>query len=240
MNQRTWVIIGATSVIAEQFAHLVAAEGHPLRLVGRNQDQLDIIANDIKLRYQVPCEVLVIDMTSGPEKLLEALKSADGELDLLLAQSDMTANADLTDTNIADVIQINIHSSAVYIHEYLSRQQKQHNLIYISSVAGCRGRSRNSFYGATKKAIEVYLEGLMQEAKSSQRICIARLGLIDTRQTYGMDMPFKAGSPKLCAVACLQSLRKNKRAFYFPWFWRIIMGIICSLPYFIFKKLAGK
>ena len=62
MIQRTWVIIGATSIIAEEFAHVVAKNGHSLRLVGRDKEQLEIKSKDIKLRYQVPCEVVVMDM----------------------------------------------------------------------------------------------------------------------------------------------------------------------------------
>lgn len=238
MTKRTWVILGATSIIAEEFAHLVAASGNQLILAGRDSEQLKIIENDIKLRYKIPCTSVIMDMTSPADELLTILKQGDNELDLFIAHSDFTANKDLNPVSITQLIEINILSTTLLIHSYLNLNQKQHNLLYISSVAACRGRSKNSLYGASKAAIEIYLEGLQQASSKQQNIVIARLGFIDTKQTYGLPGIFYAAPPRDCAKACLKALSKNKRMFYYPGFWRIIMAIITRLPFFIYKKLG--
>ncbi|MFI4963259.1 MAG: SDR family NAD(P)-dependent oxidoreductase [Legionellales bacterium] len=239
MSQRTWVIIGATSIIAEGFAHLVASEGHLLRLVGRNAEQLDLILKDIQLRYKVPCEVVAMDMMHPKEALAAVLATSDKELDLFIAHSDFTDNAHLNPDSINTLIQVNILATIQLIHTYFNCKQDQHNLIYLSSVAACRGRSKNSLYGASKAAVEVYLQGLQQTASKNQRITIARLGFIDTHQTYGLPGIFYAAQPSACAKACLKALKKNKPLFYYPFFWRIIMGIISRLPFVIYKKMQG-
>ncbi|MFA6302605.1 MAG: SDR family NAD(P)-dependent oxidoreductase [Legionella sp.] len=237
MNQRTWVVLGATSIIAEHFAHLVAAEGSALRLIARNKEHLELIAADIRLRYKVPCETIILDMNDNTAHLVSILES-DQELDLFIAHSDFTTNEHLTNETISRLININILATSLYIHNYLNKQQKEHNLIFLSSVAACRGRAKNSLYGASKAAIEVYLQGLQQKAAKSQRLCVARLGFIDTRQTYGQPGIFYAAPPVDCAKACLTALRKNKRQFYYPGFWGLIMGIIIRLPFFAYKKMG--
>lgn len=236
MKTRTWIIIGATSIIAEQFAHLAAKSGFSLRLVGRDQNQLDLLVNDIKLRYSVCCDFLTLDMRSPATQLVSVFANLPGEYDLFIAHSDLTENNQLSTDSIADLIAVNILSTTQLIHAYLTNQQSQHHLIYLSSVAACRGRAKNSLYGASKAAIEVYLEGLQQAATPNQHITIARLGFIDTKQTYGVPGVFYAAKPADCAKACWQALQKNKRRIYYPAFWGAIMAVIMRLPFFIYKR----
>ena len=239
MTQRTWVILGATSIIAEKFAHIAAQAGHRLRLIGRQAAQLQLIAQDIQLRYQVSCEFFIVDMMNNPEDLLFILNESEQELDLFIAHSDFTENDHLTPQSIQQLIQINIQATALCINAYLQKTQTQHHLLYLSSVAACRGRAKNSLYGATKACIEVYLQGLQQAASNNQQITIARLGFIDTRQTYGRPGIFYAGPPAACAQACWNALAKKKQLIYYPSFWRVIMAIIRNLPFFVYKRMGS-
>lgn len=239
MTKRTWVILGATSIIAEEFAHLAASTGHHLRLVARDQEQLETIAKNIKLRYQVPCEIVIMDMTKGADKLLTVLKPDNQELDLFIAHSDFTENNALNSSSITKLIETNVLSTSLLIHTYLNSTQTLHNLLYLSSVAACRGRSKNSLYGASKAAIEIYLQGLQQAASKEQHIMIVRLGFIDTKQTYGLPGIFYAAPPRDCAKACWKAINRKKRMTYYPGFWRIIMAIITRLPFFIYKKMGS-
>ncbi|CAM3165641.1 oxidoreductase [Legionella steigerwaltii] len=238
MTQRTWVILGATSIIAEKFAHIVAQSKHHLLLVGRQHDQLHMIANDITLRYKTHCDVLIVDLVEQVDELLNVLKTEDRELDLFIAHSDFTNNEHLNIETITHLIQLNILTTTIIIHSFLNRQQKEYNLLFLSSVAACRGRAKNSLYGASKASIEIYLQGLQQTASSNQHITIARLGFIDTKQTYGMPGIFYAAPPDSCAKACWNGLMRRKRMFYYPYFWRIIMAIITRLPFFLYKKMG--
>ncbi|MCW8397768.1 SDR family NAD(P)-dependent oxidoreductase [Legionella sp. PATHC038] len=238
MTQRTWMILGATSIIAEKFAHIVARSGHQLLLVGRQQKQLQIIANDIMLRYKINCDVLVVDLMEQVDTLITVFKTTENELDLFIAHSDFTDNEHLNVETITHLIRLNILTTTLVIHSYLNRQQKEHHLLFLSSVAACRGRSKNSLYGASKASIEVYLQGLQQAASTNQHITIARLGFIDTKQTYGLPGIFYAAPPESCAKACWKALMRRKRIFYYPHFWRMIMAIITRVPFFLYKKMG--
>lgn len=236
--KRTWIILGATSVIAEQFAHIAAKENYKLRLVGRDLEHLSLICQDIQLRFHVTCELAVCDLNQETEPLLSLFDSLDGECDLFIAHSDFTNNHHLTTASINSIIKINVLSTVSIINYYLHLNQKEHHLLYLSSVAACRGRAKNSLYGGTKAAIEVYLQGLQQAASPTQHISIAKLGFIDTKQTYGLPGVFYAAPPQLCAQACWKAVKSKKREFYFPKFWFFIMTIIRSLPFFVYKKLV--
>ncbi|CEK11285.1 SDR family NAD(P)-dependent oxidoreductase [Legionella hackeliae] len=238
MKARTWVILGATSIIAEEFAQLAAQAKQNLILVGRHLQQLEIIAANIRLRYQVKCELLLIDFSKDLRNVLELLQSKSAtELDLFIAHSAMLQNHELNLIAIEDLIHTNVLSTFQLIHTYLQRTQSNYHLLFLSSVAACRGRSKNSAYGGTKAAIEVYLEGLQQSAPKNMSITVARLGFIDTAQTYGSPGIFYASPPKVCAKACWRATKAGKRLIYHPFFWRFIMAIIKHLPFFIYKRM---
>lgn len=233
MKKLTWIIIGASSIIAQEFAHLAAQQGDALILVGRNTDNLQILASDLSLRYKINCTILTCDLTH-PQALLSCL-SHEKEVALFIAASRIIDNADLTSERISDLISINILSLIQCIHAFWNKAQAQHALIFLSSVAACKGRGKNSLYGASKAALEIYLQGLQQEANATQTLTIARLGYIDTKQTYGKT-PF-AADPKDCAKACLKALQGKKRMIYYPFFWRYIMAILTHLPFALYRRI---
>lgn len=237
MSARTWVILGATSIIAEEFARIAARSGHPLLLVGRNQPQLNIIAADIRLRHAVTCETMVVDFSQGIQLFLQTLRSQPTELDLFIAYSTMANNNALTDASLTELLTVNVTHTSQLIQAYWNKPQSHHRLVFLSSVAACRGRCKNSLYGASKAAIEVYLQGLQQAASNTQRITLVRLGFIDTHVTFGEPGIFYAASPKDTAGACWKAAKKGSRMIYYPFFWRYIMRVIRHLPHFIYKKI---
>lgn len=237
MKQRTWVILGASSVIAEEFARLAAKAGHRILLVGRDKPQLDIIAADISLRYHVHCDVILADFASDISQLLHIIEHQKN-IDLFIGYSRQYNNDNLNNKTIQELTQINITSTIQLIHAYWHKKQKEHHLLFVSSVSACRGRAKNSLYGASKAAIEIFLQGLQQSAGPHQHISIARLGFIDTHATYGRKGIFYASPAKACAKACWQAIKNKKRCFYHPWFWFIIMTIIRHIPFFVYRRMG--
>lgn len=236
MSKRTWVILGATSIIAKEFAHLAAQSGHALLLVGRDQSQLAIIAADVSLRYRVHCDVITSDFSTDINQLIKILEH-HRNIDLFIAHSVMLNNDKLNSKTIAELTNVNITSTIQVIDAYWHKKQSEHRIVFLSSVAACKGRAKNSLYGASKAAVEMYLQGLQQAASPKQHITIARLGFIDTHVTYGETGIFYASPPKVCAKACWDAMKENKRMIYHPFFWRYIMLLITQLPFVVYKKM---
>ncbi len=236
-NSLTWVIVGATSSIAKAFAHIAASFGHALLLVARDPQELEIVASDLRIRYGVICDTYLLDFTQESSVFLTKLSSMSSEIALFIAASSQYLNDELTDKHIDSLIHMNVLNTTKLIWAFLQKEQTSHRLIYLSSVAGLRGRAKNSLYGGSKAAIDIFLQGIQQTAKHSPIITIARLGFIDTIQTYGQPGIFYASTPIICAKACWKASSKNKRILYHPSFWRFIMLIIENLPFFLFKKV---
>lgn len=238
-NKKRWVIIGATSAIAQAFARQVAADGFNLLLIARDSDELQTIAADCQIRYSVHCDSVCIDLEKDTRHLVNILSQHNDELYLFLAASSILENNALTSQNIDTMLQVNVLSLTQIIHVYWQKQQINHRIIFLSSVAACRGRYKNSLYGGSKALIEIFLQGLQQQSGKTQHITIARLGFIDTVQTYGKEGIFYAASPVECARVCYQANSRSKRQFYYPFFWRYIMWIIRHLPFAVYQRLKS-
>jgi len=233
----SWIITGSTSIVAQEFAHLAAKSAKKLILVGRNSQQLALICSDIHCRYQIQCEYFVQDFNEDISPLLTKLAQIEQTNALFLAHADTSNNSDLNKETINRLITVNIQNTVQLIHQYWQQPQSHKNIIYISSVAANTGRSKNSLYGATKAAVEIYLQGLQQECSKHQHILIARAGFIDTRQTFGMPGIFHAAKPSAFAKRLWRSNQRQRHHIYFPRFWRFIMLIFSLIPWPIYKKM---
>jgi len=235
--KETWMIIGATSVIAEAFALEMAALKHDVILVGRQEAALNAIASNLTLRHGIDSTIIICDMAKKINPILTVLENTDSTIHLFIACSAMQQNHELNDALIKDMITVNITHTILLIEHYLKKQQTTHQFCFLSSVASMRGRSKNSIYGATKAAIEVYLEGLQHQAIPNTFITIMRLGFIDTKHTFGLPGVFYAAPPSACAKACVKAINKHKRLVTYPFIWRPIMFVIRQLPFFLFRKI---
>ncbi len=237
MTKRLWIITGASSLISEAFARLAAKQGDKLLLTARDKQQLECIASDISIRYQVDVAIMPLDMSVSVKPLLNFIQQTEDELSLFIGHSLIMDNAELDEASIEQMLCANVHHSVQLIHAYMKKNQQQHQILFLSSVAASRGRAKNSLYAGSKAAIERYLEGLQQAANEHTQITIMRLGYIDTQQTFGKAGIFYAAHPDEAAKACWRTLKKGRRKSYFPIFWLPIMSIIKALPMILFKKI---
>ena len=238
MKKTPWIITGGSCVIAKEFAHIVAQHGAEVLLIGRDKNQLAIICADIRCRYRTICDYYVQDFTQDLTPLLNTLNKKDA-YNLFLAHADGVPNEQLNASAITHCIKTNIEASTQLVHAYWNASFPEKNIIFISSVAAKYGRSKNSLYGASKAAMEVYLQGLQQSCAKEQHILIARAGFIDTQQTFGLPGVFYAAPARSFAKRLWQSHLRQKHLIYYPRFWRVVMGIFSFIPWVIYKKMKG-
>lgn len=247
-QEKTLLVLGATSSVAHAYLRLVAAEGRFSRfiLVARNHDKLKIVQDDIAARANAKIKAVVADL-GDPDKIAsefdELLKlsptidecliayGALGEQDEL--QSDLKAMRQLLDTNFV--------SAALWM-EALAKQfeaQGLGHLVTIGSVAGDRGRQSNYIYGATKSGLERISEGMAHRFAGQKDIhtTLVKPGFIDTPMTAHIE---KSGplwaTPEQIAKQIDRAVLKKRVRIYTPWFWRFILLIVRTLPIPIFHK----
>lgn len=243
-GQKIW-ILGGTSAIAQSYARLVAQDGAELLLVGRNTDHLKANAADIVGRGGVAAaEVRDLAGAVDYDVVVRGLIDRHGLPDEVLVAYGILgdqARALLDLKHAREIIEVNFTSVALWLLA-ISRLRdpgRPLSLVVIGSVAGDRGRGSNFVYGSAKGGLDRFLEGMQHaHAGSPLRIVRVKPGFVDTPMTAALKKggPLWA-KPDKVARDIKRAVDRNAAVVYTPWFWRLIMLIIRSMPQFLFNRL---
>jgi len=240
------LILGATSAIASALAREFAAHKFDLVLGGRDREELSALASDLSLRYRIRAGVLSFDaldtqthastlqsFLSGAGNALEGVVVCMGYLgDQAMGQCDWEEARRILETNFPGCV------SALNILANHFEPRRAGFICAISSVAGDRGRQSNYLYGAAKAGLSTFLQGLRNRLfHANVKVITVKPGFVDTRMTYGRPGLFLVASPASVAKGIFRAIAKGKDVVYLPWFWRLIMLIVQSIPEAIFKRL---
>lgn len=247
MSREIWLILGASSSVARAFARLVAGQGATVLLAGRDLDDLERSAADLRVRGAAAVEVLPFDAADYAAHPAFAARCAEirgttGRLNVFLAFGVMPDQAaiDATPPLVADTIAANFTGAASVLTSLapVIEAQRGGHVVVLSSVAGDRGRLKNYVYGAAKAGLNAYLQGLRARLyRAGATVTTVKAGFLDTAMTFGLPGMFLVASPETCAAACLRHARKGREVAYFPLFWFGVMTIIKAIPERIFKRL---
>ena len=246
MTTPTWVVLGASSTIARAFALEAAAGGCNILLAGRDHDDLDRTAADIRIRHDVAVRCLDFDAEATAEHDAFVARcraeAGDGPLNLFLAfglmpdQEAMDAHPDLA----LRTLRVTYGGAVSVLHRFapLLEAQGRGQVVVLGSVAGDRGRLKNYVYGSAKAGLHAYLQGLRARLfRTGVTVTTIKPGFVDTTMTWGLPGLFLVASPQACARACLRHAAKGREVAYVPGFWFMIMTIIRSIPEPVFKRL---
>lgn len=240
------LIIGATSAIAEAVAQRFAAQGHTLYLLARNQERLQMLAADLKVRGA--CEVFqgefdANDFASHAELLKKIAIEMDGLDTVLIAhgtlgdqkacEADFQKTLAELNTNALSVISLLTHLANHF------EQQRHGCIAVIGSVAGDRGRQSNYIYGTAKGALGIFLQGLRNRLhRSGVQVLTIKPGFVDTPMTASLPKGPLWAAPERVAADIEKAIEKKRDMLYTPGFWILIMAIIKSIPERLFKRLS--
>ena len=238
------LIIGATSAIAIASARLFAGRGDELVLAARNEERLDLLAADLKVRGARAVDT--VTFLAQPEQDYEGFASRvwDQGLDcLLLAHGSLPAQERCQDDVSATrrEFEVNALSTISLLAAFAGRfaEQGSGNMVVISSVAGDRGRQSNYLYGSAKAAVSVYCQGLRNRMQGRGVGVITIIpGFVDTPMTELFEKGLLWAQPEQIASGILHALERGSDVVYLPWFWRYIMLLIKLIPERLFKRLS--
>jgi decaprenylphospho-beta-D-erythro-pentofuranosid-2-ulose 2-reductase len=238
------LVIGATSAIAEATARIWAQRGDKLFLVARNQERLNLLINDLKVRgaHEVHGYCMDVNEFDQHVSILDRAIGALGTLDIALiahgtlsSQNDCERSVELTmheiKTNALSVIALLIHLA--------NRFEIQGNgtLAVISSVAGDRGRASNYIYGSSKAMVTSFTSGLRQRLyKSGVSVVTIKPGFVDTPMTAEFKKGLLWAKPIYVGGKIVKAIDQHKDELYVPAFWWLIMLIIRAIPISLFKR----
>ncbi len=239
------LIIGATSAIAKASARIWAERGDELFLVARNQEHLNVVANDLKVRGSSGVHSYCMDANNYEDHLpmlgiaFGALKKIDVVLiahGTLSNQKECECSIELTlqeiKTNALSVIALLTHLASRF------EAQGTGTIAVISSVAGDRGRASNYVYGAAKAMVTAFASGLRQRLHNSGvSVVTIKPGFVDTPMTAQFQKGLLWAKPARVAERIVRAIDRNKDEVYVPIFWGVLMAIIKLIPNNIFRRI---
>jgi hypothetical protein len=238
-------VFGATSKIAEETIKNFAKDGAKFYLVGRNNEKLEIVKNDLLARGAkgVITETLDALDYSKHQTSIENASDKMGNIDLVyIAHGTLPDNEDIRNNpeKLLEEFNINCNStlSLCSVASKYFESQGKGTLAVISSVAGERGRQSNFIYGAAKSAVTEYLSGLRNRLyKSGIKVITIKPGMVDTPMTSDMEKGLLFANVSSVGKTIYKKIKNGNDVVYVPGYWKLIMGIIKSIPESIFKKL---
>lgn len=240
------LIIGGTSAIAEHCARLWAARGDELFLVGRNNERLTQIIADLKVRGAANVGHLILDLNDFDQhqNMLDTAERHLGGLDMVLIAHGTLSDQKACEKSVSLTIN-EITTNALSIVALLTlisnrlEVKKRGKIAIISSVAGDRGRESNYVYGSSKAMVTAFTSGLRQRLhKSGVTVVTIKPGFVDTPMTKNMAKNYLWATPESIALQITKAIQGPSTEIYTPYFWRIIMLIIKSIPNSLFKHVS--
>jgi short-subunit dehydrogenase len=239
------MIIGATSAIATEVAREFAQSGAALFLFARNQERLETLANDLRVRGAKTVHTATFDAhdLESHQRRLEQAVELLGDLDaVLIAHGDLPDQTECQRGYQATerALQTNLLSPIAFLTwlaNYFERRGRG-NITVIGSVAGDRGRQSNYVYGTAKGALATFLQGLRNRLNfCGVTVTTIKPGFVDTPMTQHLPKGPLFAEARTVARRIHKAMTRGQTVVYTPWFWRFIMLIIQHIPESIFKKL---
>ncbi len=239
------LVLGATSAIAMAVMRRMAPQRTRFFLVARSHAKLEAVRQDLLTRGAASVEILVADLddTAFHPTILDKATRALGNIQLALiahgvlgdqqqAQDDYSAAEAILRTNFLSAV------SLITILANSFEAQRAGTLAVISSVAGDRGRKSNYVYGASKGALNIFLDGVRNRIdRSGVQVLTIRPGFVATPMTAHLPQGRLFATPDVVANGIVRAIQKRSDNVYVPGFWAFIMFVIRSIPEAIFKKM---
>jgi short-subunit dehydrogenase len=227
------LILGASSGVGRELGELLAKDGWNLVLCSRNVRDLNANVADFSLKYGIDAQTLEIDINEKNQRdelILYITKRKDIN-DFFITIGEICENDNgLQHHEISDrLVNTNFLSIIYFISALL---QSLHNnekiqLFLLSSIAVSRPRKSNLIYATSKAALDFYCRGLQHLFVSMPvKIIVIRLGYIDTEMSFGKKLLLPAVPATHAANFILSKIKKRKRIYYYPGYWKYITFLI--------------
>lgn len=236
------LIIGATSAIATKVAERYANQGCKLFLVGRDNDKLAMLINNMG-SDAVGSYCIDLNNVERIPDMLAAVNQVMPTIDTILIAHGYLGDqlkSEQSFEHAYQIIQNNYINCIGLIIPLVNllKAQGYGKLGVLLSVAGDRGRPRNFTYGSAKGALALYLQGLRSSLyQTNIEVHSFKLGPVDTPMTVDHEKNFSFSSADRVADLIISGFNNSKRVHYVPSYWAFVMLAVRCMPEFLFQRL---
>jgi short-subunit dehydrogenase len=168
------LITGASKGIGRALALQLAKKGYPVLLVARSADELQALATEIIVQYQVKAQWLAIDLseTDATERVIKWCNDNTYPVSILInnAGYGLWGSFETVDiTGQLNVIGLNINTLVKLTHGFipLLKQQSRAYILNVGSTAAYQAVPTLAIYSATKAFVLSFTRALRYELKDS-------------------------------------------------------------------------
>lgn len=245
VSHQTFWLTGASSGIGLALCELLLATHNTVIATVRNTQALQALQE--KYPEQLNCIACDLNDEDSIHQLAQTLNQQHQQLDgLILAAGvcEYIDNANIDMALMKRVFDINFFAACkcCEIALPLLRNSTQKPIILgVSSLSTVAAFNRAEAYGASKAALNYFLESLRIDLAPDIDVCIASPGFIDTPMTKknDFDMPMMISAEK-AAEHLFYALQKRPMHYRFPKVFALILRTLAFSPLIWFKIIAPK
>lgn len=240
-------LLGATKGMGRAVARRLAARGDALCLLGRDADDLERSAADLRVRGAAAVSHVACDLLA-PETFAPALAAAEaalGGLDVVVVTAGLFATQEALEADAAlraRLLAADFTNTVLFCELARARLLAAggaRTLCVFSSVAGDRARKPVILYGAAKAGLSHYLTGLDHKFRAAGlRTVLVKPGFVRTGMTAGLPVPPFAGEAEDVARRVVRAIDRGTPLVYAPGVWRWIMAVIRLLPRAVMRRIG--
>lgn len=236
-----WALVtGASSGIGAELVKQIAAKGVSIVLVARRQENLNVIASELRNRFGVDAKTVTADLTTaeGVNDVIDNTSELD--IGLLVNNAGREDSGEFLKTPLDQAINtldLNTRAPLQLTHHFARKMSTRGTggIIFMASIVAFQGVPHISNYAATKAYDLIFAESLAAELKQyGIDVLAAAPGFTKTELSPDFDfsgLPLKPMSPGAVAGQVVASLG-NRRL--------VVPGLINKFLYYSGKFLMPR
>jgi short-subunit dehydrogenase len=241
-------LTGASSGIGESLALELARRGARLALTARRAEVLEVLASRIResggVAESFPGDVTNLEEMKG---VVRRIESTLGPVDLAIPNAGthvFTKPEEFNSQEYIDLMNINYGGMLRCIEAVLPGmlERRQGYLAPVASLAGTRGLPRAAAYGASKAAMNHFLESIRFHLRRHEIVVtVINPGFVKTPLTDKNDfkMPFLVTPEDSARIIC-DGLEWCKREIAYPWQMNLLVKFGRLLPAPIYERIVDR
>ncbi len=257
LKQQRIILTGATGGIGAEIARQLLAEGAQLGLVGRSQEKLEQLQQELK-GQSITAVVADITQADGRQKIVDQMFEAFGGYDILINSAgimDFGAFVDQGDERIEAVFQTNVIAPMLLTKKvlpYMLEQNKGH-IVNVGSTFGSIGFAWFTTYSTSKFALRGFSQALRRElAETAVKVTYVAPRAVKTSLNSGAvyqmaeAVKMNMDAPEDVARQIVRSVVRQDKERYLGFPESLFVRINALLPGLVDKatrgqnKIAGK